>query len=72
MSAQALSGRPLGQFHVDIRLCQGKKGFPHVGTESLTEDEAGIVRARLIGAVQAALKEGVLAEKDLAALVLQN
>jgi len=69
MSLKALSGQPYGQFQVDIRLCQGRKGFPHVGTEALNQAEKGVVRARLLGAIQAALEEGVLTTDDLAPLV---
>jgi len=69
MSAEALSSRPYGQFRADIRLCQGRKGFPHVGTESLNQIEMGIVRARLLGAVQAALGDGILTKDDLSPLV---
>jgi len=69
MSPKALSGRPYGQFHADIRLCRGRKGFPHVGTEDLNQVEIGIVRSRLLGAVRAALEEGVLTREDLAALL---
>jgi len=69
MSPEALSARPYGQFHADIRLCQGRKGFPHVGTEPLNQVEVGIVKGRLMGAVRAALKEGILTREDLTPLV---
>jgi len=69
MSPGALNGRPYGQFQADIRLCRGRKGFPHVGTEALNQVEVGIVRGRLMGAVRAALKEGVLTREDLIPLV---
>lgn len=53
---------------MDIRLCNGRKGFPHVATEDLTPDERAQVRARLLGTIQAAVKEGVLSENDLVVL----
>jgi len=69
MTASALNGRPAGKFEVDIRLCQGRKGFPHVATEVLSRDETDLVRSRLLSAVQAALHEAVLTREDLMALL---
>ena len=36
MSSDALSRRAVGRFRVDIRLCQGRKGLPHVAYEDMT------------------------------------
>lgn len=65
MSQDALSKRKVGRFRADVRLCQGRKGLPHVAYDDLTASEKDIVRRRLLMAVQAALDEGIIAYEDL-------
>jgi len=69
MSPKALSQQAFGRFQVDIRACNGRKGFPHVATDELSPGEKVQVRARLLGTIQAAVDEGVLTTEDLDALV---
>jgi len=68
MPEKAWDRRSYGDFRVDVRLCNGRKGFPHVGTDELNPGERERVRARLVGTIQAAVKEGVLTEDDLVLL----
>ena len=44
MSSDALSRRTVGRFRVDIRLCQGRKGLPHIAYEDMTTAETELVR----------------------------
>jgi len=68
MPEKAWDRRSYGDFRVDVRLCNGRKGFPHVGTDELDPGERERVRARLLGTIQAAVKEGVLSREDLGVL----
>jgi len=68
MSPKALERQAYGRFQVDIRACNGRKGFPHVATDGLDPSERAQVRARLLGTIQAAVNEGVLTEDDLVLL----
>jgi len=68
MSPKALERQAYGRFQVDIRVCNGRKGFPHIATDGLDLNERAQVRARLLGTIQAAVKEGVLTEDDLVLL----
>jgi len=65
MSPKALDQQAFGQFRVDIRACNGRKGFPHVAMDELNPVEKEQVRARLLGTIQAAVSEGVLTSEDL-------
>jgi len=69
MSPKALDQQAYGRFQVDIRACNGRKGFPHVATDALDQSERAQVRARLMGTIQAAVNEGVLTREDLGVLV---
>ena len=68
MSPKALEHQAFGRFLVDIRACNGRKGFPHVAMDELSPGERMQVRARLLGTIQAAVQEGVLAKEDLVLL----
>ena len=65
MSSDALSRRAVGRFRVDIRLCQGRKGLPHVAYEDMTIAETELVRQRLLTSIRVAVQEGILTENDL-------
>jgi len=69
MSPKALDQQAFGRFQVDIRACNGRKGFPHVAMDDLNSGERVQVRARLLGTIQAAVAEGVLTSEDLHVLV---
>jgi len=64
-SASSFEQRPIGLFKVDVRLCQGRKGFPHVAFEDMNEGEVDLVRRRLLATLQSALTEGVISVEDL-------
>jgi len=68
MSPKALDQQAFGRFLVDIRACNGRKGFPHVAMDELSPGEKMQVRARLLGTIQAAVAEGVLTSEDLGEL----
>jgi hypothetical protein len=65
MSSDALSRRSVGRYRVDIRLCRGRKGLPHVAYEDMTGAETELVRQRLLTSVRAAIQEGIINEADL-------
>ena len=65
MSADALSRRMVGRYRVDIRLCQGRKGLPHVAFEDMSVPEMQLIRQRLLTAVRLALSEEVITKDDL-------
>ncbi len=65
MSSDSLSRRTVGRFRVDIRLCQGRKGLPHVAYEDMNTAETELVRQRLLTSVRAAVQEGIITENDL-------
>jgi len=65
MSPKALEQRAFGRFRVDLRACNGRKGFPHIGTDELDQGEREQIRARLLGTIQAAVNEGLLVSGDL-------
>lgn len=68
MSPKALEQRAFGRFRVDLRACNGRKGFPHIGTDELDQGEREQIRARLLGTIQAAINEGLLVSGDLEVL----
>jgi len=68
MSPKALAQQAFGRFRVDIRACNGRKGFPHVAMDELNPGETTQVRARLLGTIQAAVAEGILTSEDLGVL----
>jgi len=68
MSPKALEQRAFGRFRVDLRACNGRKGFPHIGTDELDQGEREQIRARLLGTIQAAVNEGLLVSGDLEVL----
>ena len=65
MSVDALSKRMVGRFRADVRLCQGRKGLPHVAYDDLTRSERDLVRHRLLMALRTALTEGIITTEDL-------
>ena len=69
MSPKALERQAFGRFQVDVRACNGRKGFPHVASDALEPGERAQVRDRLLGTILAAVREGVLTKDDLVALV---
>jgi len=64
-SASSFEQRPVGRFKVDVRLCQGRKGFPSIGFVDMDEAEVALVRQRLLATLQSALTEGVISVEDL-------
>jgi len=68
MPEKAWDRRGYGDFRVDVRLCNGRKGFPHIGSDELDRGERERLRVRLLSTIQLALREGVLDEGDLAVL----
>jgi len=71
-TANALEGRALGRFRVDVRLCQGRKGLPHISYDELKPSESELIRQRLLAAVQASLAEGIITEQDLGLLAASS
>jgi len=68
MPEKAWDRRGYGDFKVDVRLCNGRNGFPSIGSDELNGEERERLRARLLSTVQLAIREGVLSESDLAVL----
>lgn len=66
--ASSWDRRAFGNFKVDVRLCSGRKGFRHIGSDDLNDGERAKVSARLLGSIQAAMEEGILTREDLAIL----